>query len=740
MVHIKTNLIVRGGADFSGFKKEFTKAQAQMKTFQTQTGAIGQTCAKMGTMIKAAFALVGVGALVKFGNESIKLASDMQEVQNVVDTAFGDMAYKMEEFAKKSIETYGLSKLAAKQTGSSYMAMAMGMKLAQKQASEMALTLTGLSADMASFYNIDQSEAKTALSSIFTGETETLKRYGILITEVNLQEFARQKGIRKSISAMTQQEKVMLRYNYVMEATKLAQGDFAKTSDSWANQTRILSERWKEFKGVIGNGLIQAFTPVLKVINTVIERLTVFANYFNQVMAALFGRQKNSANTSKDQSNAIGDSVKNQNKLTNAVNGTAKANQKALAGFDELNVLTQKNADSGVGGVDSSISDDILTGGSTIGDNVEVSPKIYKAIEDVKSLFIGLSDFLKPLMLELTYQITKAFKQMHEEGIKPFATRTATIINDLMESFAAGWGKWGMPIFENIKQAFKSTGSIWSTVWSSALKPLWEEFMQIVDWLWADHLKPLTDNFIDFIGELVNGALRIYNEFITPVVTWLIEIFGPVFVNIYKLISNIIGTFLATFIDFKSSIITVLKGIIQFIVGVFTGEWGKAWDGVRQIFKGVWDAFASIVKGVVNTVIDFVNHMIRLVATGLNFVIDAANTISFDIPEWLGGGTFGFNIPNVTPYQIPKLANGAVIQPNSEFLAVLGDQRQGVNIETPLDTMIQAFKTALGDNGASNGNTTLILELDNREFGRAVFNANRNETQRIGTRLVTVNG
>ena len=127
-------------------------------------------------------------------------------LQNVVDVAFGDMTYKMEQFAKTSIKTFGISQLTAKQTGSSYMAMAVGMGMARDSASDMAIELTSLSADLASFYNIQQEEARTALSAVFTGETETLKRYGILITEINLQEYARQQGITKSTNAMTQQD------------------------------------------------------------------------------------------------------------------------------------------------------------------------------------------------------------------------------------------------------------------------------------------------------------------------------------------------------------------------------------------------------------------------------------------------------------------------------------------------------------------------------------------------------
>ena len=228
------------------------------------------TLGKVAIAVGAAFS---VKAIVNFSKSAIDTASDMAEVQNVVDTAFGSMSGKMEEFADTSIKQFGISRLAAKQTGSTFMAMASGMGIAQNSASDMAIALTGLSADMASFYNVSQDVASTALKSIFTGETETLKQFGIVMTDANLQAFALSQGINKSTQQMSQAEKVQLRYNYVMQQTSLAQGDFAKTANSWANQTRILSEQWKEFKSIIGSALVGVILPAVKVLNNALSSL-----------------------------------------------------------------------------------------------------------------------------------------------------------------------------------------------------------------------------------------------------------------------------------------------------------------------------------------------------------------------------------------------------------------------------------------------------------------------------------
>ncbi|MCQ5130292.1 hypothetical protein NE562_11520 [Butyricicoccus faecihominis] len=252
-----------------GFSKGVDDVQAKVTNID---GALG----KLGKTIGAVFT---VSAIKDFGGRALEAASDLQEVQNVVDTAFGGMAGRVEEFAKTSIEQFGMSELAAKQTASTYMAMSTGMGVTGQAAADMSLNMTALSADMASFYNVSQDVASTALKSVWTGETETLKQFGVVMTQTNLQQFAYQQGIQKNIDKMTQAEQVELRYKYVTEQLSLAQGDFAKTSDSWANQTRVLSEQINVLMGNIGTALIPLLQPVLDGISAIVAKLVEFSDW-----------------------------------------------------------------------------------------------------------------------------------------------------------------------------------------------------------------------------------------------------------------------------------------------------------------------------------------------------------------------------------------------------------------------------------------------------------------------------
>ncbi|MBE6745841.1 MAG: hypothetical protein E7558_00105 [Ruminococcaceae bacterium] len=359
------------------------------------TSSIGSLKSVLGKLSAVAGVAFSVRGIVNFAKESIELASNLEEVQNVVDVAFGDMSGKMEEFADKAIEMYGISELAAKKTGSTFMSMAKGMQIPKDVASDMSIVLTGLSADMASFYNVEQDVASTALNSVFTGETETLKKYGIVMTETNLQQFAYTQGINKKISAMSQAEKVMLRYNYVMSQTALAQGDFARTSGNWANQTRVLSMQWQQFSANLGVIFKNVIKPALAYINQALSVLIAASERLVNTFSELFGWETESADATGQVSSSIADAVGNQEDLTQAVKDTAKANERALMGFDKINKLSDNSSDSSLGGSSVPIGDYSI--GSTL--EMDTSPAEESLSKFKEKLSSTISGFITDLAL-----------------------------------------------------------------------------------------------------------------------------------------------------------------------------------------------------------------------------------------------------------------------------------------------------------------------------------------------------
>ena len=257
--------------------------------FNQGLSAITGSLKKLAGAVGVAF---GVTSLVAFGKQAVQIASDLTEVQNVVKTAFGAMSSQVDAWAQNSIKQFGMSELSAKRMASTYMAMNAGIGLNGQGAADMAMRTAERAADISSFYNKSIDESDTMLKSIWTGETESLKQIGVVMTQTNLDAYALANGFGKTTQQMTQSEQVMLRYQYVMSQTRLAAGDFVKTQDSWANQTRILSEQWKQFLGIIGQGLIQVLTPALKYLNQLLGVLIQWAKTFTAVTGAIFGRQQ----------------------------------------------------------------------------------------------------------------------------------------------------------------------------------------------------------------------------------------------------------------------------------------------------------------------------------------------------------------------------------------------------------------------------------------------------------------
>lgn len=728
------SIIIETKVDSGGLKKGMTSISKEAKTMKSSFAGIGKAVA-------AAFA---VKVLYDFGKQAVSLASDLQEVQNVVDVAFGDMADKVEEFAKTSIQTMGISELTAKRTASTYMSMGKGMGIATEASFNMALSLTQLSADMASFYNISQERADIALKAVYTGETEVLKQYGIVMTEVNLQQYALSQGITKSLDDMNQQEKTMLRYNFVLQQTQMAQGDFVRTSDSWANQTRILSEQWKQFMGIIGSGLIKVLTPLVTILNKIVSSLISFAN----AISAVFGGQKVEAKQTAD---AIGSSVENQEALTEATKATNKEAKKTTASFDEIQKLQGQTAkESGAGGID--------TGGmavpefeiQSLDETTGKVDEITKKLEELKAwfsdMFAPLTEAIKnnalPMLLEFGTKIKKTFKVLVEtlsplfkkiwsDGMEPAIRKIVKIWAEMITSISDAWGKWGAPIFEAFREAIRGIGVVMDTIWTNFIKPVWENFMEMIDWLWEKHLQPFVANFLDFVGVLVNATLDIYNGFILPVVNWFVSVFGEQIANVVNMVVNIIGTLVGVVADVASGIVTSLKGIVEYIAGIFTGDWERAWEGIKTFYEGIWEAMEGIGKGAVNLIIDFINGMLKSMEIGVNKIIKMINKLEITNP-FTGDEIWAPNIPTVSFPQIPKLAQGAVIPPNKEFMAILGDQKQGVNIETPLATMIEAFKQAQSQQ-AGELVADITLDID----GEKLYNQQQRIQLRRGTRLVT---
>lgn len=566
-----------------------------VKSLKGQLGGLQSVVSKLGATIASVFA---VRALVNFGKECVELGSNVAEVQNVVDVAFGDMSYKVEEFASTAIEQFGMSTLAAKKTASTYMAMAKGMGISEAAASDMAITLAGLSGDVASFYNISQELADTKLKSVFTGETETLKELGVVMTQTNLEAYALKQGITKSYDAMSQAEKVALRYNYVLDSLSLATGDFARTADSWANQTRVLSMLWEEFMSIMGQTLITVLTPCVKALNQIVSDLITMATHINAVVSSLFGVQQSASGVS----GAISESVDDQDALTDATEETAKAQKKLLAGFDEINKL-------------GSSTDSSTETNSTLDvpayDTV-TTPEVSAEDSAVLKFFERLKDAMQPTL----DAVSRLWEKLKEMG-----SFSGQGLSDFYTGFLEPVGSWvlgeGLPAFLDALSAGVTFLSSAVEAAEPFLTWLWENFLQPIG-EWAGDavvyaLQVITDTLYDLSDLLSENTT--FSEFLgqlTPAQTALMSI-----ATALGAISVVSGTLsglsaITTFIESIKGLDAVgTVGKLAEVFALTAGDAGTLGESIKAVFGpgSIIAGIGAIVGGAVLAITNFISML-----------------------------------------------------------------------------------------------------------------------------------
>ncbi len=537
--------------------------------FNKQLGGIQNLAKKTGKMLAGAFAVKG---LTSFAKNCIELGSDLTEVQNVVDVVFPTMSKKVNEFAQNAASTFGLSETMAKKFTGTFGAMANAFGFSEKESYKMSTALTGLAGDVASFYNISQDEAFTKLKSVFSGETETLKDLGIVMTQTALDQYALANGFGKTTSAMTEQEKVALRYAFVQQQLQNATGDFSRTSDQWANQIRILSLQFDSLKASIGQGLINLFLPIVKVINLVLGKLMTLANAFKSFTAMIMGKKSSGASASLDKTatsagkvsnnlNSATSSANKLNKSTKKVGDTAKKTAKkisGLMGFDQINKLTETKGSSGsksstpssgTGSAGSGASGGTVDMGSLPKGEDEKATKLGKGYDNLRKAI----DKLRVAFSAFSKVAIGAFKWIWKNMLVPL-------------------GKWTMQkLAPKLIELLAAALNVLTAV-CKALQPLWQ-------WAWDHLFKPLAN----FVGDAIIRFLDLLVKGLNGLANWINKHQGAVqniaiviasFFGAFKLVSFVtavipIITKVATAFGTFRKVVTFLGGPLKAIISVF---------------------------------------------------------------------------------------------------------------------------------------------------------------------------
>lgn len=518
------------------------KISSAFKSIISSSRGLNRASLNLGTLLKTAIGFrLGYG-LLNFGRSAIELGSDITEVQNVVDVAFGSMSGMVEDFANTSIENFGLSKTAAKEYSGILMSMfkSSGFNSSEmrQQAAEMSIALTGLAGDLASFYNIRIEDAFYKLRAAMAGEIEPMRQLGVNMSIANLEAYALANGINKSYQSMSQAEQQLLRYNYLMAVTGAQQGDFARTSGSWANQTRILAENFKYLSAVLGQGLIAAVLPGIQALNALMGKLIQVAETFRNFVYTLMGKKLEGSqggivndlagigDTSYGLENlgtAGGDAASGMEDATGAAHDLKKA--LSVLSFDELNQLSESasaagGALGGIGGGGGGLDNiqtptfggisDALDDANNSGENFVslFAHRIIKAIKSENWQALGIV-----LANELNKGLQKVYDLISWKNVGPKITEFTTAFTETFNSLVThfDWDLLGRTVGAGVNTIVNTLNQLADGIdWVNLGSKMAEGFNGLfdeIDWKNLGHLignkfRIAWDMFAGFVGNL----------------------------------------------------------------------------------------------------------------------------------------------------------------------------------------------------------------------------------------------
>ena len=538
-------------------------------------------------------------------------------------------------------------------------------------------------------------------------------------------------------------------------------------------------------------GLASTLSPA---IIGLLNLLTSLINGFLRLLSLLTGKSISSMKQTAKGINAVG----------SAAGSTSKQADKAkrsLAGFDEIERLDAKTGSSGganynfdhiaspLGGITDKLKNFWSTFQTLLAPSVAAWSAAWEQIRNAASAvwpevqqaaLAFWNEGLSPLLTYLSGTFAPGVINAFSEAFAPIVGGVAStaiyvladlftwacgigtdaingvlipaldlllqIWQDLMSGIKTAWDTYGQPLMDGVILAFQNLEDLATLLWEAIVKPILQNLISVLQQLWSSHLKPLWDDILLLVASVANCLLDLWNNLLAPVAKWIIATFGPTFAEVFNAIADIVGVAVGAIADAIDLAIVVLRGLADFLSAVFRGNWDAAWQAIGNTVSTVWDKMTNAIKTAVNGIIGFINRMISAVVTGINAVINALNGLSFDLPDIFGGGHVGFNISTLTAPQIPYLAQGAVIPANREFLAVLGDQSHGTNVEAPLDTIKQAVAEVMEDlqAGQMAGFEAVVsvlreilsavygIELTDEDVGRAVQRWQRKQLTATG--------
>ncbi len=639
----------RAKGAFDEANGQLEKTQSRFEGINEKLDRVGDKMKNVGGKMSATLTL----PILAGAGLAVKSFSDLQETLNKVDVSFGNQSATVKAWAQDSIKSMGLARQSALDATALFGDMGTGMGQTQTEASKMSMGLTQLGADMASFKNVSFERAQTALAGIYTGETEALKGLGIVMTQTNLEEFARAKGINKSMQEMSQAELVQLRYNYVMDKTKNAQGDFARTSDGIANKTRIQAERTKELSAQFGEKLAPAYNKLLDTGGKILD-------FFNKLSD---GQQK---------------------ALLIAVAVVAALGPLIMVIGHLITVVKALN----VAFTFLAANPIILAITAIILVIAGLAFLIIKNWDTLKAFFIGLWNTVKKAFESFTGWVAGVFGPIIDgivkawEGIVSFFTGLWEGVKGVFNAIVGFFQKWGLTILAVLFWPFTLAVGLIITHWETIktfftgvinfiiaiFTPIVQFYASVFSAAW-NIVVAIWNAAVGFFTGIWNGIVAIFNQ----VVGFYARVFGTAWNIIVSIWSAVTGFFASVW----QGIVNIFSPIIGWFAGIFTNAFNairNVFNQVSGFFRGVWNSIVSIFTSIGTSVGDAISGAFK---SAVNGVLSGAIGIINGVIGAINGATSainkipGVNIPQIGKLSVPKFYTG--VRNFGGGMAVVGD-------------------------------------------------------------------
>ena len=628
--------------DSSGFDKATQSAEKTASSFEKRMESISSKAKSIGDKLSGIGTALTVGVttpLAVAGKGMVDAASDFDENLNKISVAFGDSADDVKAWADTATESFGLSMNQALEATSLFGDMATSMGISQSEAASMSTSLAGLAGDMASFKNIGIDEAMTALNGVFTGETESLKQLGIVMTEVNLQEFA--DGLGLVYNDMTQAEKVQLRYNYVMAMSKNAIGDYARTSDGTANSMRTFQASVENLAITLGQNLLPIVTPIIQKATEMVNAFAAADPELQQLVLKIAGI----AAAAGPALLVIGKMVSVFGSASGAI-GLLSGKIAALGGMKAA-LGGMKAALSGVftaitGPVGIAVAAIIALVAAfayLMTTNEGFRNSVMQTISTIGQSLVPVIQALMPVIQNIATVLATTIASVLQ-ALAPVLAQIVTMIGQIVATVAPLIAQLISQLAPILTTIIQTVGNIVSAVLPPVITII-NAIMGVIEALLPPIMSVLS-TVIDVVSQIITAITPIIS-FVAGVISDIMGIISPiisfiagVISSIISVISPIVSTVASVFSAIFSTVSSIMNKVGSVIKTVFNGI-KSAWNGLTSFVSGVFSGIGSAVNSLVSTVKGFVNGVI----SGINAAIGLINMI-----------------PGVNIGRIPYLAHG----------------------------------------------------------------------------------